>query len=176
MSQLAMLPTVMLLLWQLVASFEGPDAMRPGRHIAWMPLAAWSVYSKSIPLSLLFSLAFPLSYVVAFRRSLVNRELLLFAWGVMLCALAWTACFAEVSTADGSVDVDFNFSWGAHLSIYVLFLVTAIDMLDNPLAMAALGRDSVARWTSKLPWWLLGGHAASGVYWIARQALGRGYR
>jgi hypothetical protein len=175
LSQVAMLPTVAILLWQLTASFDGPDAMRPGRHIAWMPLAAWHLYTSSIPVSLAFSLAFPLSYVILFRRSLQNRALLGFAWAVMLSALLWTACFAEVVTSDGAVDVDFNFSWGAHLSLYVLFLVTAIDMLDNPLATAALARHATGGWRAALPWWLLGAHAASGIFWVARQALGRGY-
>lgn len=175
LSQLALVPTVLLLYWQLRASFEGPDAMRPGLHIAWMPLAAWRIYSDSIVLSLLFSLAFPLSYVIVFRRSLQNRQLLFFAWAVMLSALVWTACFAEVNTLDGSVSVDFNFSWGSHLAIFVLFLVTAADMLLNPAATSAIGRASAARWTSKLPWWLLTAHAASGVFWIVRQAVGRGF-
>jgi hypothetical protein len=174
-SQVAMLPTVGLLLWQFTASFAGADSMRAGKHIAWMPLAAWHVYTGSVPLSLLFSLAFPLSYTIAFWRSLRNRELMLFAWAVMLSALAWTACFAEVNTADGTVDIDFNFAWGSNLALYVLFLATAIDMLSNSAALAALGRRSTARFASKLPWWLLGAHAASGIFWITRQFLGRGY-
>ncbi len=175
LSQLAMLPTVVILYWQLTASFDGADAMRPGRRIAWMPLAAWHVYSKSIPVSLLFSLAFPLSYLIVFWRSLKNSDLLTFAWAVMLSALAWTACFAEVVTADGAVDVEFNFSWGAHLAAYVLFLVTAIDMCDNSAALQAIGPHRLGGWQAQLPWWLFGTHAASGAYWIARQALGRGY-
>jgi hypothetical protein len=175
LSQLALVPTVMLLGWQLTASFDGPDAMRAGRYIAWMPLAAWRIYATWISVSLLFSFAFPLSYLIVFRRSLQNRELLLFAWGVMLCALLWTGCFAEIRASDGVVDGDFNFSWGSHLAIFVLFLVTVMDMLANPAAMSALGRDSAARWTSKLPWWLLGAHAVSGVFWIVRQVVGRGY-
>lgn len=176
LSQLALIPTVLLLCWQLAASFDGPDAMRPGRHIAFMPLAAWRLHSRSIPLSLLFSLAFPLSYLVLFWRTLKNRELLLFAWGVMLSALAWALCFTEVLTSDGTVEYDFNFSWGAHLALYVLFLVTALDMLQSPAAMRALTRGSTSGWREKLPWWLLGAHAVSGVFWIIRQAAGRGFR
>jgi hypothetical protein len=174
-SQLATLPTVAILYWQMTAAFGGAEAMRAGRTIAWMPLAAWRVYSDSILLSLLFSLAFPLSYAVVFRRSLVNRELLVFAWAVLLSALVWTACFAEVNTANGAVDVHFNFSWGSHLAIYLLFFVTAIDMCDNPAALEALGRLPFGGWQARLPWWLLGAHAASGIFWIVRQAVGRGY-
>jgi hypothetical protein len=175
LSQLAMLPTVAILYWQMTAAFGGADAMRAGRAIAWMPLAAWHVYSDSIPLSLLFSLAFPLSYLLVFRRSLVNRELLVFAWGVMLSALLWTICFAEVNTANGDVDVHFNFSWGSHLATYLLFLVTAIDMCDNRAALQAVGRLRLGGWQARLPWWLLGAHAACGAFWIVRQAVGRGY-
>ena len=149
--------------------------MRPGRHIAWMPLSVWRIHSNFIPLSLLFSLAFPLSYLIVFRRSLQNRELLLFAWGVLLCALVWTGCFAEVRNIDGIVDGDFNFSWGSHLSIFVLFLVTAMDMIENPAAISAIGRSSAGVSIARLPWWLLGAHTVSGVYWIVRQAIGRGF-
>jgi hypothetical protein len=175
LSQLAMLPTVTVLYWQLTASFNGPGAMRPDRAIAWAPLEAWHFHSNSILLSLLFSIAFPLSYVVVFRRSITNGPLLTFAWLVMLSALAWTACFAEISTVDGSVDGDFNFSWGSHLSLFLLFLVTAIDMCCNPTARKALERHAIGRWQARLPWWLLGAHAASGIFWVVRQAVGRGY-
>lgn len=175
LSQVALVPTVMLLYWQLTASFDGPSAMRPGMHIAWMPLSAWRIHSHSIPLSVLFSLAFPLSYWWVFRRRVQNRGLLLFAWGVMLSALVWTSCFAEVRTSDGIVNGDFNFSWGSHLSLFVLFLVTAMDMIDNPAAMSAIGRNSIGGRIATLPWWLLGAHAASGMLWIVRQIIGRGY-
>ena len=148
LSQLAMLPTVLVLLWQMTASFDGPDAMRPGLHIAWRPLEAWHMYSSSIVVSLAFSLAFPLSYLVVFRRSLVNRNLLVFAWGVLICGLLWTAGFAEVRSADGVVDPDFNFSWGSHLSLYVLFLVTGSTWPRTPrrwprsAAIRSAGRSS----------------------------------
>ncbi len=174
LSQAALIPTVMLLCWQVATSFLGPNAMRPDLHIAWMPLAVWHIYSNSIPVSLLFSLSFPLSYLVIYRRCLQNRDMLLFAWGVMLCALAWTGCFAEVRL-DGTLDGDFNFSWGSHLALFMLFLVTAIDMLDSPAAMSSIGRNPAAGRIARLPWWLLGAHAASGVLWIVRQAIGKGY-
>jgi len=175
LSQLVLLPTLLLLAWQLSASFDGEDAMRPERQIAFLPFAAWRIYSDSIVLSLLFSLAFPLSYVVLCRRSLQFRSSLVLAWGVMLSAILWAACFAEVSTVDGAVDNHFNFSWGAHLAIFVLFLVTAMDMLRNPVAMQALRRHASAGWQARVPWWLLGAHAVSGIYWIIRQAAGRGF-
>jgi hypothetical protein len=174
LSQAALIPTVMLLCWQVATSFLGPNAMRPDLHIAWMPLAVWHIYSNSILVSLMFSLAFPLSYLVIYRRSLQNRDMLLFAWAVMLCALAWTGCFAEVH-ADGTLDGDFNFSWGSHLALFVLFLVTAIDMLDSPAAMSSIARSPAAGRIARLPWWLLGAHGASGALWIVRQAIGRGY-
>jgi hypothetical protein len=175
LSQLALVPTVMLLCWQLTASFDGANAMRPGMHIAWLPLSGWRVHSHSIPLSLLFSLAFPLSYSWVFRRSIQNRDMLLFAWGVMLSALIWTGCFAEVYDRDGTVNGDFNFSWGSHLSLFVLFLVTAMDMIDNPAAMNAISRNPLGERIERLPWWLLGAHAASGMLWIFRQVIGKGY-
>jgi hypothetical protein len=175
LSQVAMIPTLLILCWQLTASFDGPQAMRAGWHIAWAPLAAWRIHSNSIILSLLFSLAFPLSYIVMFRHTLKNRDLLIFAWGVMLSALVWVLGFAEVSNVDGSVGFDFNFSWGAHLSIFVLFLATAIDMVENPQALSALSRNGGGRLMMGLPWWLLAGHAASGIYWMIRQAIGEGF-
>ena len=135
-----MLPTVGILCWQLLASFNGPDAMRPGLTIALHPLAAWQMYTDSVVISLLVSLAFPLSYLVVFRRSLSNPRLLRFAWCVTASALVWTLCFAEVRTSDGVVDPDFNFSWGSHLSLFVLFLVTAMDMVNNSAAMSAIRR------------------------------------
>lgn len=175
LSQLALVSTMALLCWQLTASFDGTHAMRPGLHIAWMPLAGWRIHSNSIPLSLCLSLAFPLSYLLVFWRTVQNRDMLLFAWGVMLSALIWTSCFAEVYDHDGTVNGDFNFSWGSHLSLFVLFLVTAIDMIDNPAAMNAIGRNPLRACIERLPWWLLGAHAASGMLWIFRQVIGEGY-
>jgi hypothetical protein len=174
-SQLALVPTVILLCWQLTASFDGTDAVRPGMHIAWMPLSGWRVHSSSIPMSLLLSLAFPLSYLLVFFRSIQNRDMLLFAWGVMLSALIWTGCFAEVYDHDGAVNGDFNFSWGSHLSLFVLFLVTAMDMIDNPAPMNAIRRNPLRKGIGWLPWCVLGAHAASGMLWIFRQVIGEGY-
>ncbi len=174
----ALAPAVLLLGWQWLASFGGPRVMRPGQHVAWMPLAAWRVYSNWITVSLLFSLAFPLSYLVIYRRSLRYREMLLFAWGVMLSALVWMAGFAEVHDADGVVDAEFNFSWGAHLSLFILFLVTAIDLFDQQAADPAVAEHAstgrISRALAQVPWWLLAAHAASGLVWITRQAIGRG--
>lgn len=174
LSQAALVPTVLLLVWQVVASFHGPNAMRPDVHIALLPLAAWHINSSSIMVSLAFSLAFPLSYLLIYWHRLQNGKLLLFAWAVMLSALAWTALFAEVH-GDGTVDIDFNFSWGSHLALFVLFVVTAMDMLDNPTAMKAIGPRALGSRIAGLPWWLLGAHAASGVLWLVRQAIGRSY-
>jgi hypothetical protein len=174
-SQLAMLPTVAVLFWQLTASFSGSGAMRAEKTIAFVPFDAWQLYSRSIPLSLQFSLAFPVSYLIVFRRSLVNRQLLLFAWLVTLSALVWMACFAEVSTADGSVDPDFNFSWGSHLAVFVLFLVTAIDLCNNPNALQVIARHSNVKWQARLPWIFLGAHATTGTLYLIRQAIGKGF-
>ncbi len=93
----------------------------------------------------------------------------------MLSALIWTGCFAEVYDRDGKVNGDFNFSWGSHLSLFVLFLVTAMDMTANPAAMNAISRNPLGERSERLPWWLLGAHAASGVVWISRQLIGEGY-
>jgi hypothetical protein len=170
----ALLPAVSVLFWQLTA-FGADEGVRSQYRIAFQPLVEWRAHSRSIPLATLFSLGFPLAYTCLFIRSVARPELLRFAWAVLLCALVWMVCFAEVRLDDGTLLGHFNFSWGAHVSLFILFLVTALDLLSNPEAAAYAGRARSARWRAGAVWLLLLLHVGSGVTWYLRQAFHQSY-
>jgi hypothetical protein len=185
---IAMLPTLLILVWQLNATFEantltGNDwgmAFRPmvDRQIAFMPLIAWRAFSSNIPYSLFASLAFPAAYVLMFRRTLVRPGLLLFAWAILAVAVLWLIPFVETHT-DGRIYIDFNFQWGAVISLFPLFLVTLGDLLSNPAASAFAEKDGrlslVVNYRALIAWLLFVAHVASGGLWFLRQLYGVGY-
>ena len=156
LTHVVFMPAVAILAWQWIGSYQGSNVLRGERHIAWMPFAVWRLYSSSILVSLLCSLAFPLAYGLLYHRRLQNREMLLFAWGVLGCAILWAACLAEVSTRDGRIDESFNFLWGAHLSVYLVFLATAIDLFNNDSLMLERSSEQFSEHVAKLPWWIFG--------------------
>jgi hypothetical protein len=178
LSAVALLPTILILFWQLSTSFGGDTPIGNDRHIAFMPLTAWSVWSANIPLSLVVSLAFPATYAILFGRQIMRPALLAFAWSILAVAVLWLAAFIEIHN-DGHIYKDFNFAWGAFIALFPLFLVTLSDLLSNPAANVVVennGRLSLARNYRALAAWLLFNlHVWTGGVWLFRQIFNVGY-
>ena len=181
---LAVSPAIALLFWQRAQTYQNTDV---ARIVAFKPFGLTQAYG-SFPLflpNLAASLLFPLTYLILFRRQLASRPALALAWGVFACAFAWAVLFVEVRLPTREVDTDGNFVWGAHLSILVLFLVTALDFLHarrpHPAAPAAAqvplkAQPISARYKQRIVWATLGLHALAGIWmYVSYLATGRYY-
>ena len=181
---LAVSPAIALLFWQRAHTYQNADV---ARIVALRPFGLTQAYGN-FPLflpNLVASLLFPLTYLILFRRQLVSRPALALAWGVFACAFAWAVLFVELKLPTREVDTDGNFVWGAHLSILVLFLVTALDFLHvlrpDPAAPATAPillkpQPTSARYKQRIVWATLGLHALAGIWmYVSYLAKGRYY-
>jgi hypothetical protein len=128
--------------------------------IAIAPFAVWSLYSPHPLVSVLLSTAFPLSVLCFYRDGVRGNAALKLAWTSFAVAVATVILFAE----QGSRFSHGNLGWGAHMALYILFLVSAEIVLRHPFT---------ARSWPVLAIFTL--HVASGVYFYGRIAGGLGF-
>jgi len=160
--QMILAPTVFLLAGQaLWMSHPGAESA-----IVIAPLAAWRNNSRWISLSILRSVAFPLAYIALRPDRLRVSGRLALAWLTLGSALAWALLFAET----GPRMRDFNFIWGAHLALYIVFVATIMDYLSSPLRNA-----EPPAWSGVFLWILFGLHLLSGILYFLKIGVGLGY-
>jgi hypothetical protein len=168
-SQLALLPTLFILVAQAYWAYSH-TVPTEATSVVFAPLAAWRMHSTSVPLSIARSVAFPLTYVLLYRRHLRRPRLMALGWLTFGVALLWALLLAE---SDWRM-WHFNFVWGAHLALYPLFIVTVADLCAAPLPRKdVVDRPSATACT--VVWTLLGLHFVSGCVYFFRQAIGMGY-
>lgn len=165
LEQTALVPTVLVLAAQAHWTYSHANPATAS-SIVLAPLAAWRSRSHWITLSILRSIAFPLAYLILRPDRLRDSARLGMAWLTFGSALAWALLFAE----SGPRLRDFNFLWGAHLALFVLFAATIMDYLCSPSrAPRTLFRSEV--WL----WLLFGLHLLSGILYFLKIGVGLGY-
>jgi hypothetical protein len=168
---LAFLPVLatLILQWRWAYSHESRLASATA-SIVFAPFQAWRLYTTSVVASTLRSIAFPLAYVALYPRSLRRSTHLGLAWAIFLFGWLWLALAAESGDRISSL----NFSWGAHLASYILFIATIADWLqrapgDSPLP------PTVRRLGVVVLGVLLSAHVVSGLIYFMRVAVGLGF-
>ncbi|HXY38645.1 MAG TPA: hypothetical protein VEQ10_03200 [Vicinamibacteria bacterium] len=147
------LPALGVLAWQYLHAISSGLEARGAGLVLLRPLSVWRLYSPHPLVSGLVSLAFPLAVLAFARRDLRHRQPLAAAWLLTLVALAEFALLAEPEPRTG----DANYYWGLVPATYLLFLLSAAELLaPRPLP----GRRRLARLGC---WLLLLLHAASGI-------------
>lgn len=126
------------------------------------PFELWSSRTESIPLSLLASLLFPLTVLVARWRAAIASHALRLAWLTFGCALAYYALLVET----GRTARYDNFAWGAIIASYLVFAASAGVLLQR--------REGRGRVLDVVAWSALAAHALAGAAVLARFVL-RGY-
>ncbi len=146
-------PAVAVLAWQYRQALAlGLEARGQG-VVELQPLEVWGIYSPNPLASTLVSLAFPLAVAAFAVRDARQRGPLAAAWLSAAVAIAQFALLAEPEPKLG----DGNYYWGVVPTLYLLFLVSACELLaPRPLSR---GRRVVRAGC----WALLAAHAASGV-------------
>lgn len=166
---LAILPVLVTLILQWRWAYShGSHPTLVKTSIVFAPFQAWRLHTPSVLSSTLRSIAFPLAYAALYPRSLRRSTYLGLAWATFLFGWLWLALAAESGERMSSL----NFSWGAYLACYVLFIATIADWLQRaPDDGSLLGR----RLRGVVLGLLLSAHLVSGLIYFMRVAVGLGY-
>lgn len=155
------LPGSVALLWQFFFRFgSGTD------HIVFAPLRVYALYSAIwmlIP-KLVLTIAFPISVSICFREKSREDTLLKLAWTCYLVALGYAVLFAEATKPWHG-----NFFWGAEITGFLLFAVSARLFLSEFEMIRSAQSERVASSHLRnirimLPSALLLLHLASGAF------------
>lgn len=107
-----------ILLYQMIFTFSAESS------IIFDFLGVWSLNSKNIIISMLLSLAFPLTFTLLHRQSLQNEYIVL-AWLQTFFGIILFMCFAE----SGPHYSHGNFSWSYMIALSLLYLFTIIEFI-----------------------------------------------
>ncbi len=132
------LPALVVLSFQYILTYVNGS---PGAKIVFMPLAVARTLSSYIAIKFFLSILFPLVIsCVLLKRALRDQEMIL-AWLGFAVGAAQYFLLAELPGLAHA-----NFVWGAQISLFVLFAVTArfllkqnyqVKKLVNPRALLA---------------------------------------
>jgi hypothetical protein len=136
-----------------------------GAGIEIKPFAVWSHFSSNIPLSLLCSLLFPLTFLAVFRRELSTRLILRYAVITYFVSVAMLALLAET----GLREFHGNFLWQAVISSYILFLVASL------LFLMKIRRFGFRDWRNRIVGLAWTAHVFSGILYIGKLLVTRNY-
>ncbi|MBO4980766.1 MAG: hypothetical protein J6C84_02575 [Lachnospiraceae bacterium] len=123
----AMLPTVLVLLYQFGGVFSGTNVMGEETGIGFAFARVWSNYSSNIPLSIVMGMALPIGVLVLNIKELKSNGYYRFAWFNYLVATVMFLCLYE----KGFRMLHANFSWGYMHGMFVVFLMTLLLMIKN---------------------------------------------
>lgn len=120
------LPSALLIAAQYVVAFSQNSSSSEKSGIIFAPFVVAGLRTKSIPVSILLAIAFPL-FVTIVMLVMKKRSLLrLLAWLMYLCGLLEKLLLAE----GGSRLTHGNLAWGHNLALYFIFVVGIRDWLN----------------------------------------------
>jgi hypothetical protein len=152
------IPSVFILFYQWYYTFINNDLFVHSTKTIIAPFLTWGLYSPHIFISLLLSIAFPLSILIFYTKK-IDRYLAI-AWLTFIIALGMMAFLAEDEHYKAG-----NYIWGAIAANYILFLFSAALLLNQSLDWKAK--------ISYLFFWLhfLSGFFLVGSFFIRQRAL-----
>jgi hypothetical protein len=122
------LPVVILLAIQFLMHFNnGLVAGKSDRGIIFAPFVVFGMYSRFLFPKFLLAMAFPLAVATTFFKNASADLRLKFAWLCFLIGSFYTYFLAE-SGSDMSAG---NFGWSSQISLFILFVESAIFLLDS---------------------------------------------
>ncbi|WP_454781362.1 hypothetical protein [Legionella sp. WA2022007384] len=143
---LVAIPSILILLYQWYFTFVDSSVPLHNSKTIIAPFLVWSHFSPHIMISLILSIAFPLC-VLFFYFNKIDFYLTL-AWLTFLLAVASFSFLAEYPNwANG------NYGWGLISSCYILFLFSAVCLLNQPID-----------WKAKVAYTVFGVHFLSGCF------------
>lgn len=120
------LPSVLLLGAQYIIAFHQNSGTSEKSGIIFAPFVVAGLRTKSIPVSILLAIAFPLFTAIVMLVLKKHSLVRLLAWLMYLCGLLEKLLLAE----SGSRLTHGNLGWGYNLALYFLFVVGVWDWLQ----------------------------------------------
>lgn len=139
------IPSFILLLYQWYFTFINSNLFSTDARTVIAPFFVWSHYTPHIPISLLLSIAFPLTILLCFSKQL--DQFTKFAWFNFIVALSIAIIFAEQPNWGAG-----NYFWAAIAANYILFTFSLNLLLKQPFNIK-----------SKIAFVFLALHVASGL-------------
>lgn len=150
------IPVMVLLFYEYVSLFNTGYTSK----IIFAPFVVWSMYSKCIPLSLLVSVAFPISFTLVYFNQMRDNSKIIFSWLVFIVALLQMALFAISGRGMGAG----NLFWGSYIALFILFLTCVSSLMKQPVNK---------KWLFVMTIFLL--HVISGLAYYFKILMGYGY-
>jgi len=143
------------------------DTSQPSRIILDF-LGVWHIYTKSILLSLVLAIAFPLTIVYFRWRQVIKNDYLLLSWLILIMGIIQFALFAEA----GPRYTDANFEWGYNIALATVFLFSVVEFFlwrrEVKISNCISNGLQVAKY-------LLFLHTISGIVYFLRILAGKSY-
>lgn len=140
------IPSILVLLFQWYFTFKHYQLSPYVSKTIISPLTVWKLYSPHIFVSLLLSIAFPLTIAVLYFKKIdLYLGLSWFVFIVSLCAFSLLAEYPIYASAD--------YLWGAIAANYILFLFSMRVLLPQ-----------VFDWKAKAAYFIFGLHLLSGLF------------
>lgn len=122
------------------------------------PFWVWSHFSSNMPLSLFYSLAFPVVYLAFYRGDFIRHVVLQHAVVAYLIALFFFIVFSET----GPREFHLNFIWQCIICGYFLFVFTAVLFADK------IRHFGLGHWKNLILSAVFTAHVAAGVLYLAK--------
>lgn len=142
------IPSALVLLLQWYFTFVHNDLFIHPQKTIIAPFLVWRCFSPHIFISLILSIAFPLSILIFYLRKM--NTYLIVSWLVFIFLLLVFSLLAEYP-----VYTNGNYMWGLIAANYILFLFSAKTLLEQPFD-----------WKAKIAFTVFGLHVLSGIFFL----------
>lgn len=158
-------PTIILLVIQCVSTFG--DDKAAGIEMGFFKI--WTQRTSNVPISVLLTIAFPLSILIFCPRKALKDRHLLLAWlcyGIAFCQRGFLY-------ESGWRIYHGNFGWGYNLALFLLFIYSMA------LLLKWFKQADCQKWTERMKLIIATSifslHTVSGAYYICKYLSGHGY-
>lgn len=164
-------PTIIALLYQYFGVFTGTSSMGGHNGIGIGFARVWSMYSHNIPLSLLVAGAFPIVVLILNVRLIKESDQIRMAWFVYLAGLLMALVFYE----KGFREIHFNFQWGYMCGLFIVFLVSVIEVIKQYMTILQGKADRLLKIKVSIEVVVLVLHVLYGLNYFVRMCWGITY-
>ncbi len=126
---LAVVPTLLDLLYQYSGVFTGADATGTELGIGFGWLKAWHTCADRVWVAVLLGLAFPIAVLLCNLSKLKSSQGYCFTWVMVIADFLLAACLYE----KGWRMWHMNFSWGYMYGMFFAFIVSVLLLFENTL-------------------------------------------
>jgi len=165
------IPTIVALLYQYSGVFTGTSVQGDENGIGIAFARVWSQYNGNIPLGIVLAAAFPIVVLLLNFRVLKESTQYRMAWFVYLVGLLMALVFYE----KGFREIHFNFQWGYMCGLFIVFLVSVIELIKQFMTILQRKADRLLKIKVSIEVVVLVLHVLCGLNYFVRMCWGISY-